>query len=198
MNVKIVGKNLKETEKTVTLNESIWSAKPNVDLVSQVVNVYRSNQRCSNASAKDRGDVSGGGKKPWRQKGTGRARHGSTRSPIWVGGGVVFGPTGRNWKRSVNRKMKLGALASVLSDRLSKGDVYFVDSANFARDLFSDIKSAFVITSNKEAYLRVRNLDGVNVGDPADVNVIDAMYGKKLFIDVDSLSALEGRYTNGK
>ena len=135
MESKVTGKNLKVIERTVSLKESVWNAKVNNDLVAQVVTVYRSNARSSNASVKDRGEVRGGGRKPWKQKGTGRARHGSIRSPIWVGGGVTFGPTGRNWKRSVNKKMKLGALASVLTDRLNHEEVFFMGIKDIDKEL---------------------------------------------------------------
>ena len=87
-------------------NPLVWDLPYNADLVAQVLYVYRSNERKSTANVKGRGEVSGGGKKPWKQKGTGRARAGSTRSTIWVGGGVAFGNVGdRNWNRKINKKM---------------------------------------------------------------------------------------------
>ena len=198
MDAKITGKNLKATEKAVKLNDAVWGAKVNPDLVAQVVNVYRSNKRSSNASVKDRGQVSGGGRKPWRQKGTGRARHGSTRSPIWVGGGVTFGPTGRNWKRTVNKKMKLAALASVLSERLAAEEVYFVDGKNIDRKLVAAEKSALVVTNNPDVYKAVRNVEKVAVQNSSELNALDAMSGRKVFFDVESIEKLEERYSNGK
>jgi large subunit ribosomal protein L4 len=101
----------------------------NGDLIAQVANVLSSQSRKLSAHAKGRGEVSGGGKKPWKQKGTGRARHGSTRSPIWVGGGVTFGPDKkRNYDVKINKKMRIKALKSVLSQKLKDGEIIFVDS----------------------------------------------------------------------
>lgn len=121
----------KEKE-TINLPEEVFGAKWNPDLVHQVVVSMQSNARVNTASAKDRSEVSGGGKKPWRQKGTGRARHGSSRSPIWRGGGVTFGPsTERNYKKKINKKMRAKAFASALSEKLRSGQVVFVDDISF-------------------------------------------------------------------
>jgi large subunit ribosomal protein L4 len=103
----------------------------NGDLIAQVMSALSNQTRKLSAHAKGRGEVSGGGKKPWKQKGTGRARHGSTRSPIWVGGGVTFGPDKkRNYDVKVNKKMKTKALKSVLSQKLKDQEIIFVDSLN--------------------------------------------------------------------
>lgn len=119
-----------EGEKTssVTLPTSIFGVKWNPDLVHQVVSSLSSSARSGTAHTKNRGEVRGGGKKPWRQKGTGRARHGSIRSPLWVGGGVSHGPRSeKNYSRKVNKKMKRAALASVLSAKLRDKELLFVD-----------------------------------------------------------------------
>ncbi len=114
---------------TIALPEKIFSAKWRPDLVHQVVESMRSNSRAGTADVKDRGDVRGGGRKPWKQKGTGRARHGSTRSPIWVGGGVTHGPLKeKNYKRRVTKRMRAEALFSVLSKKMKDGEIIFVDS----------------------------------------------------------------------
>ena len=98
-------------------------------MVHQVVESMRSNKRAGTADTKDRGEVSGGGKKPWKQKGTGRARHGSTRSPIWVGGGVTHGPLSeKNYKRKISKKMRAQALFSVLSKKMKDNEIFFVDT----------------------------------------------------------------------
>ncbi len=113
----------------VSLPEKVFAAKWRSDLVHQVVEGMRSNKRAGTADTKDRGEVSGGGKKPWKQKGTGRARHGSTRSPIWVGGGVAHGPlSDKNYKKKISKKMRAQALFSVLSRKMKDGEILFVDS----------------------------------------------------------------------
>ncbi|MFZ2072605.1 MAG: 50S ribosomal protein L4 [Minisyncoccia bacterium] len=113
----------------ISLPEKVFSAKWRADLVHQVVEGMRSNKRAGTADTKGRGEVSGGGKKPWKQKGTGRARHGSIRSPIWVGGGVTHGPLAeKNYKRKISKTMRAQALFSVLSRKLKDEEILFVDS----------------------------------------------------------------------
>lgn len=112
-----------------SLDPKIFGLTINTSLLHQAVTAYQANTRVTLAHTKDRGEVSGGGKKPWRQKGTGRARHGSTRSPIWVGGGVTFGPTSdRNFKEKINKKMKRKALLMSLSDKASLNHIVVLDS----------------------------------------------------------------------
>ena len=128
MEAKIYNQKGAEAGKIV-LPERVFSAKWRADLVHQVVEGMRSNKRAGTADTKDRGEVSGGGKKPWKQKGTGRARHGSSRSPIWVGGGVTHGPLAeKNYKRKISKKMRAQALFSVLSKKLKDNEILFVDS----------------------------------------------------------------------
>ena len=113
----------------ITLPAKVFGAKWRSDLVHQVVESMRSNKRAGTADTKDRGEVRGGGKKPWKQKGTGRARHGSSRSPIWVGGGVTHGPLAeKNYKRKISKKMRAQALFSVLSRKLKDNEILFVDT----------------------------------------------------------------------
>ena len=114
---------------SITLPEKVFGALWRADLVHQVVESMRSNKRAGTADTKDRGEVRGGGRKPWKQKGTGRARHGSSRSPIWVGGGVTHGPLAeKNYKRKISKKMRAQALFSVLSKKFKDGEIIFVDS----------------------------------------------------------------------
>ena len=122
--------NQKGTEAgTIKLPSKVFGVKWRADLVHQVVEGMRSNKRSGTADTKDRGEVRGGGKKPWKQKGTGRARHGSSRSPIWVGGGVTHGPlSDKNYKRKISKKMRAQALFSVLSKKMKDGEILFVDS----------------------------------------------------------------------
>jgi large subunit ribosomal protein L4 len=113
----------------IDLPAKVFGAKWKSDLVHQVVESMRSNKRAGTADTKGRGEVRGGGKKPWKQKGTGRARHGSSRSPIWVGGGVTHGPLAeKNYKRKISKKMRAQALFSVLSRKLKDNEILFVDS----------------------------------------------------------------------
>jgi len=130
-------------EKTGTLQlpESVFNVPWNGDLVHQVVSAMRSNARTGVAHTKDRGDVSGGGKKPWKQKGTGRARHGSTRSPIWVGGGVAHGPRNeKNYTRIASKSMRAGALSAVLSQKLRDHEIIFVDTVTLSAPKTKDAK----------------------------------------------------------
>lgn len=117
----------------ITLPEALFALPWNADLVKQVADSILSSQRRNVAHTKNRGEVRGGGKKPWQQKGTGRARHGSTRSPIWVGGGVAHGPRNeKNFDRTVSKKMKAKALHTLLSRKWKDGEVLFVDELNIA------------------------------------------------------------------
>jgi large subunit ribosomal protein L4 len=131
MKAKIYTKEGKENGE-VTLPKGVFDQKWNEDLVHQVMVSMESSARTPIAHTKDRSEVRGGGAKPWRQKGTGRARHGSRRSPIWVGGGVTFGPRNeKNYDRKVNKKMKAKALFTILSKKLKDGEVIFVDEIKF-------------------------------------------------------------------
>ncbi|HRY62553.1 MAG TPA: 50S ribosomal protein L4 [Candidatus Paceibacterota bacterium] len=135
---------------SVKLPEKIFGVKWNSDLVSQTLNSMRSSQRAGTADAKGRGDVRGGGKKPWKQKGTGRARHGSTRSPIWVGGGVAHGPKAeKNYDRKVNKKARNKALFTLLSAKFKDGELLFIDNIET-----KDIKT-------KNAALTLQNLSKI-------------------------------------
>jgi len=132
MDIKVYDQNGKAAS-SVKAPESIFGLKWNADLVHQVVTSMRSSARDPWAHTKNRGDVRGGGKKPWKQKGTGRARHGSSRSPIWVGGGVAHGPRNdKNYDRKVNKKMKVKAIYTILSRKYRDGELLFVDSLALA------------------------------------------------------------------
>ncbi len=126
---------------TIDLPAKVFAAKWRADLVHQVVEGMRSNKRAGTADTKDRGEVRGGGRKPWKQKGTGRARHGSSRSPIWVGGGVTHGPLAeKNYKRKISKSMRAQALFSVLSKKMKDGEILFVDSL-----AMSDMKTSAAV-----------------------------------------------------
>ncbi len=195
----------KETGKT-KLPEAIFASKWNADLVQQVAISMQANARTSTAHTKDRSAVRGGGKKPWRQKGTGRARHGSTRSPIWVGGGVTHGPkANENYTKKLNKKMKSRALYAVLSKKFAEGEVMFVDSLSFdapkskgAREVLSALSSIkgfeTIFTKKKNASLIVipennifvkksfNNFGNVEVEEVRNLNVLDVLTHKYLII----------------
>lgn len=126
----------------IKLPEEVFGLSWNADLVHQVVTSMTSSMRDSIAHTKTRGEVRGGGKKPWQQKGTGRARHGSTRSPIWVGGGVAHGPRSeKNYDRKINKQAKTKALYTILSQKMRDGEILFVDSLSFGTPKTSEAKS---------------------------------------------------------
>ena len=195
----------KEKIEEIKLNPKVWDVPYNADLVAQVLYVLNSNERKGTSSVKGRGDVSGGGKKPWKQKGTGRARQGSIRSPLWVGGGVAFGPNIKNWKRKVNKKMSKEAICIVLSER-NRNDAVKVVDINSKGEIKSIrekmekniLKSTLVISDIQNLKLAVRNIKGVNIADPMKVNVKDVVKRKAVVIDKDSVNKLENRLLNGK
>ncbi len=145
MNAKVYSKEGKETG-NVTLPESVFGVTFNADLVHEVVLGMQANARgISSAHTKGRGEVSGGGKKPWKQKGTGRARHGSTRSPIWVGGGVSHGPRNeKDYSVKINKKVRAKALATVLSKKLADNEIIFVDSLKMGEPKAKEAKAVIV------------------------------------------------------
>jgi len=127
---------------TITLPESCFGLSWNGDLVHQVITSLQTSARHPFAHAKTRGEVNGGGKKPWRQKGTGRARHGSSRSPIWVGGGVAHGPRNdKNFDRKVNKKAKDKAIATILSKKFADSEIIFLDTLAITSPKTTEIKS---------------------------------------------------------
>jgi large subunit ribosomal protein L4 len=137
----------------IALPENVFGLKWSSDLVHQVVTSMMSSQRTPVAHTKNRGDVSGGGKKPWQQKGTGRARHGSTRSPIWIGGGVTHGPRNdKNYDRKVNKKMKAKALYTILSRKFRDGQILFVDDISFKTPKTKDAVAVLSALSKISGY----------------------------------------------
>jgi large subunit ribosomal protein L4 len=146
----------------ITLPEQVFGVTWNADLVKQVVDSLLSSQRKNVAHTKNRGEVAGGGKKPWKQKGTGRARHGSIRSPIWVGGGVAHGPRNeKNYDRIVSKKMKTKALYTLLSKKWKEGEVLFVDTLTVkdgrTRQAVSALKSLSAIKGYETIATKRRN-----------------------------------------
>lgn len=203
----------------VKLPANVFGLSWNADLVSQVVTSMLSDSRVIYAHTKTRGQVSGGGKKPWQQKGTGRARHGSTRSPIWVHGGIAHGPNGlKNYGRKVNKKMKVKALYTILSRKLKDGEIIFVDKFDIAKPKtveaigilksLSKIKTAsdiltkknnsaiVAISGKKPAFEKsFANISNVEVDEVRNINPVDLLNMKYLVIEnpVDSIKFIEAK-----
>lgn len=203
----------------IELPAKVFAAKWRADLVHQVVEGMRSNKRAGTADTKDRGEVRGGGKKPWKQKGTGRARHGSSRSPIWVGGGVTHGPlSDKNYKRKISKKMRAQALFSVLSKKLKDDEIIFVDSLALASIKTKDAvgvmknlakvtgfkpltesKKARVLTAlsgrNEKAEKSFRNLPQLEIVFLKNLNPMDVLNHKYLLIEnpEEAVKFLEAR-----
>lgn len=179
---------------TVQLPAEVFGAKWNGDLVHQVVIGMQANARQSIAHTKNRGEVRGGGKKPWKQKGTGRARHGSRRSPIWVGGGTTHGPRSeRDYSVKINRSMRVGALASLLTKKFKQGEVVFVDSFSFAKPQTKAavaLLAALAKGSGQEALATKRTNAAVIATASKDLNV------EKSFSNIGSVMTEEVRNLN--
>ncbi len=218
METKIYNQKGTEAGKIV-LPEKVFSAKWRADLVHQVVEGMRSNKRSGTADTKDRGEVRGGGKKPWKQKGTGRARHGSSRSPIWVGGGVTHGPLAeKNYKRKISKSMRAQALFSVLSKKQKDREILFVDSLEMsetktknAKEVMKNLSKASkwkIIENSKKPKILValyernekieksfRNLPQLEIVFLKNLNPLDVLNYRYLLIErpEDSVKFLESR-----
>ncbi len=190
----------------IKLNDELFNAKINKHIVHQIVKRYLSEKRRGTASTKGRSEVRGGGKKPWRQKGTGRARAGTIRSPIWVGGGVVFGPEKRDYGYSIPRKMRLVALKSVLSDKVKNNDVIILDKLELKNGKTKDIMHVFdnlnvninndkiliIIEREDEAIKRaVHNLKNAMVLTANKLNTYDIVNYEKMLITKNALQKIE-------
>ena len=178
------------------LPESVFGVELVDDLVHQVVVAQMANARQVLADTKDKGEVRGGGKKPWKQKGTGRARHGSSRSPIWKGGGVTFGPTTeRNFSKRINKKMKTKALFMVLSGKLRDEEIIVVDDLKINKTSTKEMKDIFkglpiqgkvllsLDKSNENILNSVKNIPEVSVLASDSLNVVDLLKNKMLVIN---------------
>lgn len=189
----------------VELNEAIFGIEPNEPAVHAVVKNHLANCRQGTQSALTRAEVSGGGRKPWRQKGTGHARQGSTRSPQWTHGGIVFAPKPRSYSYSLNKKLKRLALKSVLSDKAAKNAVIVVDGLDLAEvktksmvNLLNAVNAgkSVVVTDGvkKNVVLSARNIPGV-VTTPANIlSVYDIVNAKSLVVDKAALATIEEVY----
>lgn len=218
MDTKIYSQDGTESGK-VTLPESVFGVAWNADLMHEVVVSMQSNARANTAHTKDRSEVSGGGKKPWKQKGTGRARHGSNRSPIWVGGGIAHGPRNeRNYSKKINKNVKSKALAITLSKKFADGEIIFVNTLALAAAKTADAKLIIkalaiattqptLVTKRKNTALFIiskrdenveksfRNFGNMDVSHVKDVNPVDLLTYKFVIVAdaKESLVALEAR-----
>ena len=190
----------------IELNKDVFGVEPNQAVVYDAIQVYMSNCRQATAKTKKRDEVSGGGRKPWRQKGTGRARQGSTRSPQWRGGGVVFGPTGvQNYSLKQNRKEARLALKSVLSDKVAAENLILVNEIRYEKAQTKQIiemlknmntknKTLFVVSEdsvNYEALLSMSNLKNVMVLFADEVNVYDVLNSDSVVMTLDAMKSIE-------
>ena len=187
----------------IELNAAVFGVEPNEDVIFDAVIMQRASLRQGTHAVKNRSAVRGGGRKPWRQKGTGRARQGSIRSPQWVGGGTVFGPTPRSYSYKLPKKVRRLALQSVLSQKVLEGKLVVVDELSFAapstkefksvlNNLKVDAKTLLVLEgTNANAYFSARNLANVKVIDEGNVNVLDVVNYDTLVITKAPLSTVE-------
>ncbi|KKR46438.1 MAG: 50S ribosomal protein L4 [Parcubacteria group bacterium GW2011_GWA1_40_21] len=203
----------------IKLPEAVFGLPKNDDLVHQVVVSMQSNLRTPVAHTKGRGDVRGGGKKPWQQKGTGRARHGSIRSPLWRGGGVTHGPIkDKNYEKKINKKMKAKALYTILSQKMRDNEILFVDNFSFIKPKTQEAVSAMkslskikefkniISKKNNAAYLALgkkdlntaksfANLSNIKIDDVKNLNPMDVVNYKYLIIEQpeESVKFIQGK-----
>lgn len=201
-NVKLFDQTGKEVS-SVELNDAIFGIEPNESVVFDVVISQRASLRQGTHAVKNRSAVSGGGRKPWRQKGTGRARQGSIRSPQWRGGGVVFGPTPRSYSYKLPKKVRRLAIKSVLSEKVAENNLVAVDALSFdapktkefkqvLTSLSIDSKVLVVLeTENEVAGLAARNLANVTVTTSDNVTVLDVVANDKILATQTALTQIE-------
>jgi large subunit ribosomal protein L4 len=198
---------------TVELPERVFGAKWNPTLIQQILIAQLANKRRPWAHAKTRAEVRGGGRKPWRQKGTGRARHGSIRSPLWVGGGKAHGPNKeRDFSQKVNKKMRRAALFSVLSRKMKDGDLKIFDNLQIeepkTKNLFAPLRAALNLKKsqkkldvlliaereNKNIMRASSNIPKTKATHPESLNVYDVMNHKNIFIEKNALAEIGKHY----
>ena len=190
----------------IELSDAVFGAEVNATVLHSVVRAYLLNQRQGTQSTLTRSEVSGGGRKPWRQKGTGRARQGSTRSPQWTHGGVALGPKPRKYKVSINKKVKKIAMRSALSSKVTDGELIVIDSiamdefktkrmAEFLKAVNAEGK-AFIVTAeaDEKVYRSAGNISGVKASPVNAVNVYDILNCDRMVIAKDAAARLEEVY----
>lgn len=192
----------------MALREDVWNAPMNKTLVHQVLKAYLANHRQGTASTKKRGEVSGGGKKPWKQKGTGRARTGSNRSPHWRGGGNIFGPKPRDYSQDIPKKARRAALRAALSDKVKTDNLFVLQDLSF--DAPKTKKMAGILKNLKMFHENVllclpeknvsvlksaRNISGMHTRPAAALNTYEVLTAKKLLLTLDAVKKIEALYT---
>lgn len=188
----------------IELNDSVFGVEYNEAVIHQAVVRQMANERLGTHATKTRGLVRGGGRKPWKQKGTGRARVGSIRSPLWVGGGTVFGPTPRSHAKDMTRKARQLAVKSALSEKLRANELIVVDAINFDTPKTKEVVkflAAFNVdgkalivdggTASANTVLSVRNIPGVKAYAPSGLNIYDIVHYTKLFLTQDAVKKIE-------
>lgn len=199
-NLKVMDQNGKDSGE-VTLNDKVFGIEPNDNVVFEAIIRQRAGKRQGTSKVKNRSAVRGGGKKPWRQKGTGRARQGSIRAPQWRGGGTVFGPTPRSYAYTMTRKQRRLAIKSVLSQKLIDNDLIVLDkltmSAPKTKELVSMLNSlnadgkVLIVTDDNNVQLSARNLAKVKAVPVNGLNVEDAVNYGKLILSQDAVKKIE-------
>jgi len=190
---------------TIELNDAVFAREVNAHLVHMAVVQQLANKRQGTQSAKTRSEVSGGGRKPWRQKGTGHARQGSTRAPQWTGGGIVFAPKPRDYSFKMNKKEKAAAICSALSSRVSESKIFVVDELKVdeiktkkitAMMAGMNIEKALVVTGEKDekVLLSARNIPTVRAIACNSINVYDILKYENLVISKDAVAKIEEVY----
>lgn len=187
----------------IELSDAVFGIEPNEPVLHQAVVMQQASLRQGTHSTKDRSEVRGGGRKPWRQKGTGRARQGSIRSPQWVGGGVVFGPTPRSYKFSLPKKVRRLAIKSALSSKVKTNEIIVLDDLNLEAPKTKEMVAilanlsaegkALLVTAdyNETIALSARNIPGVKFIEADDVNVLDVIKYDKLIITKGAVEKVE-------
>ncbi len=203
--VTVVNTKGAEVEK-IELSEGVFGIEPNVSAMHLMVKSYLANQRQGTQSALTRAEVSGGGRKPWRQKGTGRARQGSTRAPQWTHGGIVFAPKPRDYSFSVNKKVKRLAMKSALSSKVADGQIIIVDEINLneyktkavaemLKAIGSEKKALIVLPEvNDKVIASARNIPGVKTAQVNTLNVYDILNADKFIVVKDAVAKIEEVY----
>jgi large subunit ribosomal protein L4 len=199
MDINIAG----QASAKVEVSDATFGKEFNEALVHQVVNAFLAGGRQGSRAQKSRSDVAGGGKKPWRQKGTGRARAGTIRSPIWVGGGKTFAARPQDWTQKVNRKMYRGAMKSILSELVRQDRLIVVEGLGIEQPKTKaflskmkelDVVNALIVSEDVDSnlYLSARNVPHVEVSDVAGINPVSLVAYEKVVITVAALKKLEG------
>lgn len=187
----------------ITLNEAVWGITPNDSVLYDAITLARNYQRQGTHSTKTRSEVRGGGKKPWRQKGTGHARQGSTRSPQWPGGGIVFGPKPRSYAKKMNKKERALALKSALSYKVQEKEIIVLDNLNIETNKTKDMlkvleaikaeKNILIVVNEltDNVILSTRNIANVVLLQANEINTLDVIASDCLVITEDAVKAIE-------